>query len=102
MVSVSRAPRRFQLEGLKFQGSSINDVALGMAVCVGLKRGLEIGEGFDAVNLGGFDQKSDSAPGFFSLAVTRKQGVFPIQGNWADHVLDAVGVNFDAAILEEC
>ena len=72
-----------------------------MPACDGLERGLEIGEWFDAVDLGGFDQRGDAAPGFSSLVMTRKQGVFSVQCDWADHVLDAVGVDFDAAIGQE-
>ena len=45
----------------------------------GLECGLEIGEGFDAVDLARFDERRDAAPGFSALVVTREQSILAIQ-----------------------
>ena len=72
-----------------------------MAVRDGLEGGLQIGEGLDAVDLGGLDQRRDAAPGSSALVVPGEERVFPAQGNRADEVLDVVGVDLDASVMEE-
>ena len=72
-----------------------------MAVRDRLEGGLEVGEGLDAVDLRGLDQRRDAAPRLAALVVTREERVFPVQGDRADQVLDAVGVDLDASVMEE-
>ena len=72
-----------------------------MAVGDGCQGGLEIGEGLDAVDLAGFDQRSDAAPGDAAFIVTGEERIFAIEGDGADQVFDPVGVDLDAAVLQE-
>ena len=62
---------------------------------------LEIGEGLDAVDFAGFDQRSDAAPGDASLIVTGEECIFAIEGDGADQVFDPVGVDLDTAVCQE-
>ena len=62
---------------------------------------LEIGEWLDAVDFAGFDQRSDAAPGDATFIVTGEECVFAIKGYRADQVFDPVGVDLDAAVLQE-
>lgn len=51
-----------------------------MAVGDGCQGCLEIGEGLDAVDLAGFDQRSDAAPGDAALVMPGEERVFAIKG----------------------
>ena len=62
---------------------------------------LEIGEGLYAVDLAGFDQRSDAAPGHAALVMAGEERVLAIKGYRADQVFDPVGVDLDAAVLQE-
>ena len=62
---------------------------------------LEIGEGLDAVDFAGFDQRSDAAPGDAAFVMANEERVFAIEGYRADQVFDPVGVDLDAAVLQE-
>ena len=62
---------------------------------------LEICEGFDTVDLAGFDQRSDAAPSDTASVVSGKEGVFAIEGDGADQVFDPVVIDFDAPIMQE-
>ena len=72
-----------------------------MAVGDGCQGGLEIGEGLDAVDLAGFDQRGDATPGDAALVVAGEECVLAIEGDGADQVFDPVGVDLDAAVLQE-
>lgn len=56
-----------------------------------------LGEGFYAVDLACFDQRSDAPPSLSALVVTRNQGVFAIEDDRTDHIFHAVGVDLDTA-----
>ena len=43
---------------------------------------LEIGEGLDAVDLAGFDQRCDAAPGDAAFIVNGEERVFAIEGQF--------------------
>ena len=66
-----------------------------MAVGDGCQGGLEIGEGLDAVDLAGFDQRGDAAPGDAAFVMAGEERIFAIEGYRADQVFDPVGVDFD-------
>lgn len=72
-----------------------------MAVGDGCQGGLEIGEGLDAVDLSGFDHRSDAAPGETALVMTSEERFFAIESDRADQVFDPVGVDLDAAVGQE-
>ena len=44
-------------------------MVFGVSCGDGFESGLEIGEGFDPVDFGGFDQRCDAAPGFAALVI---------------------------------
>ncbi len=72
-----------------------------MTACDGFERGLEIGEGFDTVDLRGLDQRGDPAPCLAALVVPGEERVFSVQRNRADQILDIVAIDLDAAIMQE-
>ena len=72
-----------------------------MAVGDGCLSCPEIGEGLDAVDLAGFDQRGDAAPGDAAFVVTWEERIFAIEGNGSDQVFDSVGVDLDALIGQE-
>lgn len=53
----------------------------------------QIVEWIDVVDLGGFDQGCDAAPSFAALIMARKERVFAVKGDGADHVLHRVTVD---------
>ena len=67
----------------------------------GLEGGLEIGEGLNAVDLRGLDQRGDAAPGTPALVMPCEQRIFAIERNGADQVFNAIGVDLDPAIVQE-
>ena len=52
---------------------------------------LEIGEGLDAIDLRGFDQRGNAALGPAAFVVAREECVLANEGNRSDQILDAVG-----------
>ncbi|GGO62961.1 hypothetical protein GCM10011315_43170 [Roseovarius pacificus] len=57
--------------------------------------------GVDIVDLAGFDQRRDAAPGDAAFAMAREEGIFAIESNGADQVFDAVVVDLDATVAQE-
>ena len=57
---------------------------------------LQVGEGLDAVDLGGFDQGGDAA-----FIVTSEERVLAIEGYWAVQIFDPVAIDLHAAIGQE-
>jgi hypothetical protein len=57
--------------------------------------------GIDVVQLTGFDERRDDRPVHTALIRPREQGVFSIQCDRPDRALDGVGVQLDAAVIEE-
>jgi len=62
---------------------------------------LEIGEGFDAVDLAGFDQRGDTIPGDAAFVMTFEERILAIESDRSDQVFDAVVVNLDAPVGKE-
>src|SRR6267154_5856189 len=62
---------------------------------------LEIGEGLDLVELGGSDEGADGCPSGAAAVGSGKQVVLATERDRADAALDGIGVEFDAAIIEE-
>jgi len=61
----------------------------------------QVGLRLDAAELAGLDQRSDAGPVLRALIMPREQCIFAIEDKRADASLDDVGVEFDAAIVEE-
>src|SRR6201996_8938572 len=55
----------------------------------------------DAVQLAGFDERSDETPGSRSLIMACEQSILAIQSDWANGSLDRVAIDFDGAVIEE-
>lgn len=53
-----------------------------MALCNTFKGCFQIVEGVDVVDLGGFDQGCDAAPGFAALVMAREEGVLAIEAQF--------------------
>jgi hypothetical protein len=76
-------------------------VGLGLSADDPLEDILQPGERLDVVELGGVDQAGDDRPMPGSAVRAGEQAVFPAQGNRPDASLDGVGVELDAAVVEE-
>ena len=67
----------------------------------GLEGGLEIGEGLDAVDLCGLDERRDASPSAPAFIMSGEQCVLPVQSDGPDQVLHAVGVDLHPSIVQE-
>ncbi|PXW74585.1 hypothetical protein BZA02_12313 [Ruegeria sp. P4] len=74
----------------------IVDLAFGMSCGDGLEGGVEMGEGFNAVDLRSLDQRGDATPGTPALVMPCERRIFAIERNGADQVFNAIGVDLDA------
>ena len=61
----------------------------------------EIAERLDVVQLAGFDERGDGCPVFGAAVGAGEEGVLAVERDWADSALDDVGIDLDAAIVEE-
>lgn len=55
----------------------------------------------DAVQLAGFDERSDETPGSCSLIMAGEQGILAVQRDGANGSLDRIVIDFDGAVIEE-
>ena len=67
----------------------------------GFEGSLEPGIGFDAVQLGGLDERGDTSPRGGAFVVTREECIFPCKGNRPGEILDSIAVHLDAPVGEE-
>lgn len=72
-----------------------------MTVCDRCQGCLEIGEGFNAVDLAGLDQRCDATPSDAAFVVTSEECVLAVQSDRPDQVFDAVVVDLDTPIGQE-
>ena len=61
----------------------------------------EVGLGIDVVELAGLDQRGDRRPVLAAAVGAGKERVLAVEGERPDGALDDVGVDLDAAIVEE-
>src|SRR6266853_2374480 len=61
----------------------------------------EVGLRLDAVQFAGFDERSNAGPVLRALIVAREQRIFSIESNGTHASFDDVGIEFDAAVIEE-
>src|SRR3546814_19391193 len=61
----------------------------------------EPGIGFDAVELGGLDQRANHGPAMTAAVASGEQMVFPAECHRTDGAFDRLGVEFDADVVEE-
>src|SRR5260221_10843719 len=61
----------------------------------------EVSVGFDAVEFAGFDQRTDDCPTNPAAITTCEQMILSSESHRTNRALDRVGVEFDAAIMQE-
>ena len=86
---------------LEVPGHEFVDARCWVALGDSFEGGLEIGVGFDAVELAGFDQRGNAAPGPAAFVMTGEERVFAIESNRSDCPLDHIAVHLDGAVVEE-
>jgi predicted P-loop ATPase len=62
---------------------------------------VQVSVGFDAVEFAGFNQRTDDRPTFTTAVTACKQVVLATERQGTDSTLDRVGVEFNAAIMQE-
>lgn len=72
-----------------------------MPVDNGGKRGSQVGQRINRIELARFDKRCDSGLGLSSSIVARKERVLAVQGYRPDGALDAVVIHLDTAISQE-
>ena len=82
-------------------GQELGDPAVGPVVDELGENVGEVGLGIDAVQLAGLDQRGEHRPVFRPLVAAGEEGIFSGEGNRAHSALDGVGVDLDAAVIEE-
>ena len=66
-----------------------------------LEHVLQICIGFDAVELAGFNQRTQHGPSMTAAIAARKEMILPSESNRPNRALDGVGVQIDAAVVQE-
>src|SRR3954463_2872805 len=61
----------------------------------------QVGMRIDAMQFAGLDQRGEHGPVFCPFVRTSEECVFSVESNWAPAALDSIGVDLDAAIVEE-
>ena len=61
----------------------------------------EVGLRFDAVELASLDKRGDDGPVFSAAVGAGEERVLAIERNGTDGALDDVGVDLDAAVIQE-
>jgi hypothetical protein len=82
-------------------GQEIVDPAVGMAVDDFGDDIREIGMRVDVTKFAGLDERGDDGPMFSTAIGPGEQCIFPVQRDRADGTFDDVGVDLDAAIIDE-
>ena len=82
-------------------GQEFVDVAVGMAVDDPGDDVGEVGLRIDGVEFAGFDQRGDDRPVLATAVGAGEERILTIEGDGADGAFDDVGVDLDAAIVEE-
>ena len=72
-----------------------------MAVGDGLQGCLEVGEGLDAVDLAGLDQRSDATPSDAAFVMACEECILALEGNRTDQIYDPIGADLDATVRQE-
>jgi hypothetical protein len=97
----------FSGDGLKLgsldvgPGQQFVDLAIGMAVDNPGEDIGEIAERLDTIEFAGFDQRRNGCPVFGTAVGACKEGALPVERDRTDGALDCIGVDLDAAVVEE-
>jgi hypothetical protein len=65
------------------------------------EHGAKVSVGLDAVQLAGFDQRTEDRPAYSAAVAPGKEVVLAPERHGADRAFDRIGVELDAAILQE-
>src|SRR6476659_2352067 len=61
----------------------------------------QVGVRIDAVEFAGLDQRSNDLPVFAAAVGTGEERVLPVRCDWADATFDDIGIDLDAAVIDE-
>jgi hypothetical protein len=99
--------RRFQATSCsagwdaKRPGHEVVDLRVGMTIDDLRQRVGDVGLRIDAVELACFDERRDRRPVLAATIPTREESVLAVERHGPDGSLDDVGVNLDAAVVNE-
>ena len=82
-------------------GQQVVDAAVGVAVDKAGQHVGDVGLGLDVVQLAGLDQRSDHGPVLAAAVGAGEQAVLAVEGQGPDGALDGVGIELDAAVVQE-
>src|SRR3954467_3314033 len=106
MVSGASVPSRSALDGSgRFggpgPGQQFAEAAVGPVIDKLGQHVSQVGMRIDAMQFAGLDQRGEHGPVFCPFVRTSEECVFSVESNWAHAALDSIGVDLDAAIVEE-
>lgn len=90
-----------RLCGLPVPRQQLIDSIYRMSVDHAIEHVAQIGVGFDAVHLAGFDQRAQRRPSGATLIGARKKMILSAKCNGTDRALNWIGVELDATIVQE-
>src|SRR5215213_7740781 len=105
-VSGASVPSRSALDGSgRFggpgPGQQFAEAAVGPVIDKLGQHVSHVGMRIDAMQFAGLDQRGEHCPVFCPVVRTSEECVFSVESNWAHAALDSIGVDLDAAIVEE-
>src|SRR3954469_1723156 len=105
-VSGASVPSRSALDGSgRFggpgPGQQFAEAAVGPVIDKLGQHVSQVGMRIDAMQFAGLDQRGEHGPVFCPFVRTSEECVFSVESNWAPAALDSIGVDLDAAIVEE-
>ena len=90
------------ISALQAHGRSSSSRLIGMSVDHALEHVYEIGVGLDVVELGRFQSANRAiSPSLAAAVAAGKEMIFAAERNRSDRAFDRVGVEFDAAVMQE-
>ena len=89
------------ISGLPGPGQKLIEAVDGVTVDHAFEDVAQIGEGFDVVHLGGFDQGADYGPALAAAVRTGEEMVFAAERHGPDRAFYGIVVQVDAAVGEE-
>ena len=87
--------------GFPRPGRELAEAAFEVAIDEPGEHVVEVTVRVDAVQLAAFDQRGEDGPVFGAFVGAGEQSVLAIEGQGSDGSLDRVGIEFDAAVVQE-
>ena len=82
-------------------GQELIDFGVGMAIDDAVEDVGQVGQWFDIIEFGGFDERGDDAPVASPRVMAGEERILAVEGDGSDRAFDAVVVDLDAAVLQE-